>query len=148
MAYAVVDEVADQPLGESRITRGLGGLELRAQVDPSPLSALPQLGKGVLADRCEVEAFAVVQAALAAREDEQCVDELLLMLGVCEQPFTGSTKRLGTGVWVGECNLEHRALEGDRRTKLVGGVGDELALRSEGDLETLEQAVEGVCQLR
>ena len=54
---------------------------------------------------------------------------------------------LDGGVGIGEGEVEEGPVEGQRRSQLVGGVGDEAALGLEGGLESIEQPVDGVGQI-
>jgi hypothetical protein len=89
----------------------------------------------------------LVESALAAGEGEEGFDQSFLLLTAREQLLAGSPQCLRTGVWVGEGDLEQCALQRERRSEFVGGVGDELALRSEGGFQAAKQLVERVGEM-
>src|SRR5581483_9900612 len=95
----------------------------------------------------EVDGLAAVEAALAAGEGEQCFDEAFLLFADGEQLLTRVPVRVDAGVRVAERQLEQRTLERERRSELVRGVGDELALRLERRLESREQSVDRSAEL-
>jgi hypothetical protein len=101
----------------------------------------------VTGDGGEIERLFAVQAALAARQGEQRLEELLLLPPAVDDVFAGRAKFVESEAWIGERDLEHGPLHGERRPQLVRGVGDEVALRLEGGLQPLEQAVDDVCEV-
>ncbi len=98
-------------------------------------------------DGGEVEGLAAVEAALAAGEGEQCLDELFLLVAGFQQVLAGGPVAGQGGVGVGEGHLQQGAGEGERGAQFVGGAGDELALGVEGCLQPFEQAVDGVAEV-
>ena len=70
----------------------------------------------------------LVQAGLAAGQQEQRVDKLLLFGARCQDPFMGSAERLEAGIGIGQGDLADDTLAGQRGAQLMGRVGDELAL--------------------
>ena len=147
VAGGVVEEVRDEALDEARVASAWRRLEGRVQMQAEAL----KLGRAALEDlvgeRCEVEGFVPVEAALAACEGEECIGQLFLLLAEGEQPFGGGAEGVDRRVGVGEVRFEQRPLERERGAQLVGGVGDEAALGSEGGLEPVEQLVEGAGEL-
>ena len=55
--------------------------------------------------------LATLDAALAAREGQQRVDHVLLLLADREHPLAGRAQRGGAGGGVGERDLEDRPLQ-------------------------------------
>ena len=84
--------------------------------------------------------LAAIQAGLAARKGEQGVDQLLEVLLGCEYALVSPTQRAHVGLGTGKRDLDEGALACQWRAQLVGGVGDELALRVVGVLERLQDA--------
>jgi hypothetical protein len=146
VAYGVADQVGGQPFYEEGITvevRGLGsGLDVQPQAaDPGAGGCQDRAGDGR-----QVHGLALAEAALAAGQGEQRLDEAFL-LGVGGEYFPGGgAPRLGGGAGVVESDLQHGALSGDGGAQLVGGVGDEVSLGLEGGFEACEQVIKGVAE--
>ena len=86
------------------------------------------------------------EAALAAGQGEQRLDEAFLLGVGGEHLPRGGAPGLGGGAGVVERDLQHGALAGDGGAQLVRGVGDEVPLGLEGGLEAGEQVIEGVAE--
>ena len=71
VADRVRDEVGDEPFDETRIARRAGGLEVH--VEGKPVVVCRRCGGG--GDGGEVDGLVAREAALAAREGEQCFDQ-------------------------------------------------------------------------
>jgi hypothetical protein len=84
--------------------------------------------QGLVRDGREVEGVAVVQAALAAGQGEQRVDQPFLLLAGFQDVLADRAEGGGGGAGVGEGDLDHGAFDGQRGTQFVGGAGNELAL--------------------
>ena len=108
---------------------------------------LAALAQDLVGERVEQQRLAALETTLAARKRQQRVDHALLLLADRQHPLAGHAQGRGAGGRVGERHLEDRALQRQRRTQLVRGVGDELALSLERGLQAREQLVEGVSQL-
>ena len=147
MPDRVVDEVGHQPLDETRLAEGRGGIERDLEFQSALLELGTTGGEDGLGEVGEVKGLTPGEAALAAREGEQGLDQPLLLLAGGEHPPVALPERLDRGIGVAERHLGDRALACERRAQLVGGVGHELALRLEGRLETAEQPVEGAAEL-
>ena len=76
------------------------------------------------------------------------VDQLLLLLSLVEHLHARVAEGVDGRGRVADDHLEHRPRRGQRRAQLVRGVGDEPPLRVERRLESLEQAVDRVRELR
>ena len=139
----VGEEVRDEALDEARVAVGEGGRERTLDSQPVGVDAFERL----CGDRGEVDRLAAVEAALAAREHEQRVDQAFLVLAGREHLAQHGAQPFVAGVGVGERDLDQRALVGERRAQLVRDVGGELALGLERGLEPLEQRVEGAAEL-
>ena len=142
VADGVVEEVDHEPLDEPLVPARRRGLERR--LDPGLGAEVRERG---LHDRREVERPALLEPALAARERQQRLDHALLLGARREHALADRAQRAGVGVRVGERDLDHRALERQRRAELVRGVRDEPPLGLERGLQTREQAVDRVAEL-
>jgi hypothetical protein len=143
----VVEQVRDQPLDQRSVADDRSALQLAVEAQPAAGDLIAALVEDLAGELVEQQRFVLLDAALAARERQQRADRALLLLADREHPLTGGAQRSGGGVWIGQADLEDRALQRQRRAQLVRGVGDELALRGERGLEPLEQLVEGVAEL-
>ena len=111
---------------------------------------VPGLGVGLTGDQDlaghsgQVEGLRLVQACLPPRQGEQRFDELLLLGTGGQDPLMRGAQCFDRAVGVGQGDLADDSLAGQRGTQLVRGVGDELALGTEGRLKPGEQRVEGI----
>ena len=145
--HGVVHQVGRQALGEPLIALGWGGAE--RCVHPHP--ALGGVGLGGrhrrAGHRRQVERLAPVEAALAARQRQQRLDQPFLLLARCQHPLHGLLHRGDAGVRVTQRDLDQGPLPRERCAQLVRGVRDELPLGREGSLEPGEQPVERLPEL-
>ena len=139
----VAEEVGDEPLDEARVAGRLGRLKRGVEDE----SVVVCGGRGGSGDGGEVDRLAAVEAALAAGEGEQRLDQAFLLLADGEQLLARVPVGVDAGVGIAESELEQGALEGEGRAQLVRGVGDELSLCFEGCFEAGEQSVDGVAEL-
>ena len=107
MLDGVGDQVGDEALDQPRVAVGDGGCERSLHGQPARLDGFERL-RG---DRGEVDRFAIVEAALAAGEHEQRVDQAFLLLAGGEDLAEHRAQPLAAGVGVGERDLDQRALE-------------------------------------
>src|SRR5262249_59080813 len=97
-------------------------------------------------DGRQVDGLALANAALAAGQGEQRLDEAFL-LGVGGEHLRGDTAPgFGGGGGVIQRDLQQGALPGEGGAQFVGGVGGEVPLGVEGGFEAGEQLVEGVAE--
>ena len=84
---------------------------------------------------------------LGPGQHQECLQQPFDPVKLGAQP-PGQRDRLRRGrLGFGQRHVEGRAHRGQRGTQLVRGVGDEPALGVEGDLQPLQQAVDGVTEL-
>jgi hypothetical protein len=131
----VPDQVRHQALRQPGITLGGGGAEPGVDLD-------------VLGDRRgdgrQVEGLRPGDAAFAAGQREQRVDQLFLLPAELQDFVTGGAEGAGAGIRVTKRHLQHGPLGGQRGTQLVGRVGDEMPLRLKRGLQPREQVVQGL----
>ena len=89
----------------------------------------------------------MVEAALAAGQGEEGVDELRLVLARVDGLLAGGSERVEGDVGVGQSYLEEGLAEHERGAQFVGGVGDEASLGVERRFEAGEQPVDGVAEI-
>ena len=104
-------------------------------------------GEGIVDDGREVDGFSMIEAALAAGEGEERIDELRVIFARVDCVLAGGSERVEGDVRVGQGYLEEGLAEHERGTQLVGGVGDEAALGVERRVEAGEQPVDGVAEV-
>src|SRR5262249_50954601 len=139
VAHGVVDQVGHQPFGQQGVTvqgrgpdSGLDAQPLAAEVGAAGPQDLP-------GDGCQVDGLALAEAALAAGQGEQRLDEAFL-LGVGGEHLPRDTAPgFGGGGGVIQRDLQHGALPGEGGAQLVGGVGGEVPLGVEGGFQAGEQ---------
>ena len=66
-------------------------------------------------DGGEVDELAMIEAALAAGQGEQRLDQLFLLLAYLQNAFAGAAEGLRGGSGVDQGHLQHGAFEGERR---------------------------------
>ena len=94
----------------------------------------PALGFGVAIQDClrgdvgEVEGFPALDSALAARQGKQRVDEAFLLVVPVQGLLAHRPQGDGSGVRIGERDLQQGPFRRERCPQLVGGVGDEMPL--------------------
>ena len=94
----------------------------------------------------KVDGFSMVEAALAAGQDEEGVDELRLVLARVDDLLAGGPERVEGDGGVGQGYLQEGLTQHERGAQLVGGVGDEAPLGVERHLEAGEKPVDGVAE--
>ena len=82
----------------------------------------------------------MVEAALAAGQDEERIDELRLVFAGVDGLLAGSPERAEGDVGVGQGHLEEGLAQHERGAQVVGGVGDEASLGLEGSFEAPDGA--------
>ena len=133
----VPDQVRHQAFRQPGITVGRRGAE--PGVDGDVLGH----GRG---DGRQVEGLRAGDPALAARQREQRVDQLLLLPAEPQDFVAGGAQGADAGLRVAQGHLQHGPLGGQRGAQLVGRVGDEMPLRLERRLQPREQVVKGLAE--
>jgi hypothetical protein len=133
----VTDQVRHQAFRQPRIAVGRRGAEPGVDRDV--------LGHGRGDDR-QVEGLGAGDAAFAARQREQRVDQLLLLPPEPQDLVAGGAQGVDARRRVAQRHLQHRPLGRQRGAQLVGRVGDEMPLRLERGLQPREQVVEGLAE--
>jgi hypothetical protein len=80
----------------------------------------------------------MVEAAFAARQYEQRVDEALLVLPFGQDVVAGCAEGVEGGVGIGEGHLQQRPRDGERGAQLMRGVCDEAPLGVERRFQPCE----------
>ena len=89
----------------------------------------------------------MVEAALAAGQGEERIDELSLVLARVDGLLAGGSERVEGDGRVGQSHLEEGLAQHQRGAQFVGGVGDEASLGVERRFETSEEPVDGVAEV-
>src|SRR5580704_15142048 len=114
VADGVVEEVGDQSLGELGIAYGRRGGDVGVNLEPRASGALDYaLRQGLAGDFREVEGLLLIEAAFAAGEGEERVDETLLVYTRDEELFADAAEGVEGSAGVGEGDLEQGALHGE-----------------------------------
>ncbi len=142
----VVHQVADQAFGQARVAHRGGRVQRGGQLNVVPLRVSGPGLDGRPGQGRQIERFRLPDAALAAGQGEQRVDQLLLLLAQGQRLGAGRAQFGRRGVRIGQRHLQQGPLRGERGAQLVRGVGDEVPLRVERRLQPGEQVVERLPQ--
>ncbi len=118
----------------TRLSASLGS-PAAAAADSAVLTSRPRRSAVLVArrddvarDLGQVEGLPLLDAALAAGQREQRLDEAFLLVAQGQRLLAGRPQRRRAGVRVGERHLEQGPFRGERGAQLVRGVGDEVPL--------------------
>jgi hypothetical protein len=103
--------------------------------------------QGVVRGGRKVDGFSMVEAALAAGQGEERIDELCLIFARVDDLFARGSERVEGDVGVGQGYLEEGLADHERGAQFVGGVGDEASLGVERPFEAGEKPVDGVAEV-
>ena len=142
MIDGIVDEVAREPVEQHRVARHLSRTEVERYAQPE----LGDVG-GACVERAphragEVRRLVALDGPLGPRKHEQAVDQPLGALDGTAHDLGGGLELLPSRVRIVEGDVDLGADDGERRAQLVRGVGDELPLRLERDLQAIQHRVE------
>jgi hypothetical protein len=133
----VPDQVRHQAFRQLRISVG------RRRAEPGVDRDVPSHRRG---DDRQVERLRAGDAAFAAGQREQRVDQLLLLPAEPQDLVAGGAQGVDAGLRVAESHLQYGPLGRQRGAQLVSRVGDEMPLRLERGLKPREQVVEGLAE--
>jgi hypothetical protein len=95
----------------------------------------------------QIKGFARARTRLSPCQRKERIDHPLLFDARGKDALVGGAQGVHTRVRIGQGNLGHGPLPGERRSQLVRGVRDEPALGRERSLQACEKFVEGIAEL-
>jgi hypothetical protein len=147
VAQRVVDQVGGKLPEQAVVTKDGGGGQHGTDGHVAASGVRLAGAQDLCGDPGEVQGLAPVEAALAAGQGQQRVDQPFLLLSFGEHILACRAQRGGGSGRVGEGHLQHGPRRGQRGPQLMRGIGDEVPLCLEGCLQPGQQAVDRVSEV-